>query len=188
VSTFTVQAFIANPEHPQQRLAIELLVDTGATYTLLPGEVVRSLGLATPWRRTAMLASGEDVTYAMGHVLMRLDGEEMPTIFLAGPPGCQALIGAVTLEEFALGVDPVHRRLVPVSRVLLRRQEHLHGRCDVDPSEHPGRAVTADFLVDASGPAIADVDRLTFTAILRVAAGGGAMVTKIQKWGNSQGA
>jgi predicted aspartyl protease len=95
------------------------LVDTRATYTLLPDEVVRHLGLATPWQRTAMLAGGEDVTYAMGHVLIRLNGEEMPTIFLAGPPACQGLIGAVTIEEFALAVDPVHQRLVPIPRVLL---------------------------------------------------------------------
>lgn len=95
------------------------MVDTGVTYTLLPGEVVSHLGLATPWERTAVLASGEEVTYPMGHVLMRLNGEEMPTIFLAGPPGCQGLIGAVTLEEFALAADPVHQRLVSVPRVLL---------------------------------------------------------------------
>jgi predicted aspartyl protease len=119
LSTFTVQAFIANPEHPQRRLAIKLLVDPGATYTSLPDEVVRHLGLATPWQRTAMLASGEDVTYAMGQVLIRLNGEEMATVFLAGPPACQGLIGAVTLEEFALAVDPVHQRLVPIPRVLL---------------------------------------------------------------------
>ena len=96
-----------------------MLVDTGATYTLLPGEVVGHLNLLTPWRRTAMLANGDDVTYPMGHVVMRLDVEEMPTIFLAGPPGCQGLIGAVTLEEFALAADPIHQRLVPVPRVLL---------------------------------------------------------------------
>ena len=119
MSTFSVQAIIANLERPQRRLGVELLVDTGATYTLLPGEVVRHLDLATPWQRTATLASGEDVTLPMGHVSIRLNGEEMPTIFLAGPPGCQGLIGAVTLEEFALAADPVHQRLVPVRRVLL---------------------------------------------------------------------
>ena len=119
VSTFSVQPIIANLERPQRRLGVELLVDTGATYTLLPGEVVRHLDLATPWQRTATLASGEDVTFPMGQVLMRLNGEEMATIFLAGPPGCQGLIGAVTLEEFALVADPVHQRLVPVRRVLL---------------------------------------------------------------------
>ena len=119
MSTFSVQATIANLERPQRRLGVELLIDTGATYTLLPGEVVRHLDLATPWQRTATLASGEDVTFPMGHVSIRLNGEEMPTIFLAGPPGCQGLIGAVTLEEFALAADPVHQRLVPVRRVLL---------------------------------------------------------------------
>ena len=119
MSTFSAQAIIANSDQPQRRLGVELLVDTGATYTLLPGEVVRHLDLATPWQRTATLASGEDVTYPMGHVLMRLNGEEMPTIFLAGPPGCQGLIGAVTLEEFALVANPVRQRLVPVPRVLL---------------------------------------------------------------------
>ena len=119
MSTFSVRAIIANPVRPQLRLGVELLVDTGATYTLLPGELVRQLGLATPWRRTATLSSGEDVTYPMGQVLMRLNGEEMATVFLAGPPGCQGLIGAVTLEEFALVANPVRQRLVPVPRVLL---------------------------------------------------------------------
>ena len=66
-----------------------------------------------------MLASGDDVTSPLGHVLMRLNGEERPTLFLAGPRGCQGLIGAVTLEEFALAADPIHQRLVPVPRVLL---------------------------------------------------------------------
>jgi len=119
MSTFSVPAIVANPAGPERRLGVELVVDTGATYSLLPDEIVRHLGLATPWQRTATLASGEDMTFAMGHVLMRLGGEEMPTIFLAGPPGCQGLIGAVTLEEFALAADPVHRRLVPVPRVFL---------------------------------------------------------------------
>ena len=119
MSTFSVEVVVANPERPERRLGVELVVDTGATYTLLPGEVVERLGLATPWQRTATLASGEDMTFRMGHVSMRLGGEEMPTIFLAGPPACQGLIGAVTLEEFALAADPVHQRLVPVPRVLL---------------------------------------------------------------------
>jgi len=119
MSTFSVQAFIANPAQPHRRLGVELLVDTGATHSLLPGEVVSHLELPTPWHRTATLASGEDVTYPMGHVLMRFNGEELPTLFLAGPLGCQGLIGAVTLEQFALAADPVHQRLVPVPRVLL---------------------------------------------------------------------
>lgn len=119
MSTFSVHASIANPERPHHWLEVEPMVDTGATYTLLPGEVVTRLDLATPWQRTATLASGEDMTFPMGQVLMRLNGEEMSTVFLAGPPGCQGLIGAVTLEQFALAADPVRQRLVPVARIFL---------------------------------------------------------------------
>ena len=119
MSTFSVHVSIANPERPDDWLEAELMVDTGATYTLLPGEVVRRLELATPWQRTATPASGEDMTFSMGQVLMRLNGEEMSTVFLAGPPGCQRLIGAVTLEQFALAADPVRRQLVPVARIFL---------------------------------------------------------------------
>jgi predicted aspartyl protease len=43
MSAFSVQASIANPDLPERRLGVELVVDTGATYTLLPDEVVRHL-------------------------------------------------------------------------------------------------------------------------------------------------
>lgn len=119
MSTLTVPAVIANPEQPERRVEVDFLVDTGATYSLLPGEIVAHLGLATPWQRTGTLASGEDVTYPMGQVSMRLNGEEMSTLFLAGPRGCQGLIGAVTLEQFALAVDPVSQRLVPTARIFI---------------------------------------------------------------------
>ena len=119
MSTFSVQVVVANPAWPERRLNVALVVDTGATYTLLPDEIVRQLELPSPWRRTATLASGEDMTFAMGQVLIRLNREEMSTVFLARPPGCQGVIGAVTLEQFALAADPVRQQLVPVARIFL---------------------------------------------------------------------
>jgi hypothetical protein len=43
----------------------------------------------------------------------------LPTICLITPPDSPGLLGAVTLEEFALSVDPVARRLVPVTGYLI---------------------------------------------------------------------
>jgi len=122
VSTFTVAATVAHPARPDRRLTLDLFVDTGSTWTLLPTEVVTRLGLETPGQRTVELASGERVTYPMGQVAMQVDGEQIVTIFLAGPPGCQPLLGAVTLEEFSLSVDPVRKRLVSVPGFLLWSQ------------------------------------------------------------------
>jgi clan AA aspartic protease len=118
MDTFSVPASLANPERPEQRLTADLLVDTGATWTMLPQEVVAGLGLRASRQRAVTLASGERVTYPAGQVTIQLNGEEIITVFLSGPPGCRALLGAVTLEEFGLAPDPVRKTLVPVGGLL----------------------------------------------------------------------
>ena len=54
------------------------------------------------------------MTYPAGQVSIHLNGEDLITVFLAGPAGCLALLGAVTLEEFGLAADPVRKVLIPV--------------------------------------------------------------------------
>jgi hypothetical protein len=61
VSTFSAQAFVANPERPRRRVGGAPLVGSGVLCTLLPGEVVSHLELRAPRRRTAMLARGKAV-------------------------------------------------------------------------------------------------------------------------------
>lgn len=118
MSTFTIQAMLINPAQPDRSLVAELMVDTAATYTLLPMEIVAELSLSTLHDQPVELASGERVTYRLGQVLIGIDGRERVTPFLVGPLGARPLLGAVTLEEFALAPDPVHRRLVPVPALL----------------------------------------------------------------------
>ena len=119
MSTFTVPVTLIHPEHRERSLEADLLVDTGASYILLPPDLVARLGLATPYERRAMLASGERVTYRVGEVRIRVGDEERTTVFLACPPGCRALLGAVALEEFGLAVDPRAGRLMPGPPALL---------------------------------------------------------------------
>ena len=113
MSTFTVSVTLIHPEQRERSVALDLLVDTGSAYMLLPPDVISRLGLAAPYERRAQLASGERVVYRVGDVHVKLDGEEHTTVFLAGPPGCRALLGAIVLEQFALAADPFHQRLLP---------------------------------------------------------------------------
>ena len=64
-------------------------------------------------------ANGERVVYGVGEVRMRLGGRERTAVFLAGPPGCRPLLGAFSLEAFALAADPVSPRLIPAPPALL---------------------------------------------------------------------
>ncbi len=118
MGTFAVTGRITNRARPDMFTRVELIVDTGATWTLLPAELVEQLQLETPRERTVMMANGDRITFPMGEVLMQLNGEEITTIFLAGPRGTRALLGAVTLEEFGLAPDPVRQILVPIVGLL----------------------------------------------------------------------
>lgn len=119
MSTFTIRATLIHPDHRERSVTTDLLVDTGATYSMLPAEIVTRLGTTIQEEVPAVLASGERVVYGVGEVRVRFGERERTTVFLAGPPGSYPLLGAVTLEEFGLAADPVNRQLVPAPPALL---------------------------------------------------------------------
>lgn len=112
MSQFSVTVTVMHPVHRERSVNVDFLVDTGATYVVLPPDIVNGLGLEIRMQRRIRLASGELGVWGLGDVHLRLNGEEHTTTFLAGPPGCRALFGAYGLELFWLTVDPVHQRLV----------------------------------------------------------------------------
>jgi predicted aspartyl protease len=96
-------------------VTVEALVDTGATFTSLPGSVLSEIGVR-PERQVRMrLADGSLHEQLLGNATMRLDGvaNVCPVIF--GEEQSPPTIGAVTLEIMLLGVDPVEQKLVPVT-------------------------------------------------------------------------
>ena len=99
-------------------ITVDALVDTGATYTGLPGAVLRELGLAPDRKILARLPEGGGVEEEIGEVRVRLQGIELTTIVVFDAADRPARLGAYTLTGAALAVDPVERRLVPT---LVRR-------------------------------------------------------------------
>src|SRR5262249_53544145 len=119
MSAFTVHAISMNPNDRARSTGVDFLVDTGAIYTTLPTEIVAQLALPTPEQRTVEFANGQRDVWRLGEVRVSVADMERTTIFLAGPAGCRPLLGAVTLEQFGLTVDPAHQRLVPVPSVFI---------------------------------------------------------------------
>ena len=94
---------------------VSALVDTGATYTMMPRSVLASLGVAPGWRRTFALADGREREFDMAETRARLDGMTVTTIVLFGEEGVTPLLGAYTLEGLGLAVDPSGQRLVELT-------------------------------------------------------------------------
>ena len=118
LGTFSIEVTVGNLSDPARSRRLSLMVDAGATYTTLPREIVEDLGCRPIGSRQVVLADGREDEWPIATVRLTVGEQEGPTFCLIGPAGGPALLGAVTLEEFALGVDPVAKRLVPVRSYL----------------------------------------------------------------------
>ena len=88
-------------------------VDTGSTYTCLPADLLRDLGIVPCRRIRSELADGSIVEDDLGIVHVRVEGVYIPTPAIFANGGAPALLGAYTLEGALLVVDPVRQRLAP---------------------------------------------------------------------------
>jgi len=104
--------------HGPRFVALQALVDTGATYTWAPGSILRALGHQPDEDRQFVFSDGRARVYRLGWVPVCLEGRLRPTPIVFGDEGKEPLLGVVTLEEFGLAVDPVGCHLVPVPGLL----------------------------------------------------------------------
>lgn len=96
------------------RAAVELknvLIDTGATYTVLPGEVLEEMGAGRlPGEFEVTLGNREKVKAKAYGVTIKIEGSEMPCIAITFD-GAQTVIGVETLESIGLRLDPTSGKL-----------------------------------------------------------------------------
>lgn len=108
---FHITARLSGPSGRSE--SVELLVDTGATFLVVPRALADRLELLPSRSCPIQIAGGREETWPLAEVRLVLDGDEVTTRCLIAPDG-PALLGAVALESLLLAVDPIAKRLVPV--------------------------------------------------------------------------
>jgi predicted aspartyl protease len=104
-----------------------MLVDSGATYSIVAAGTLRKLGIRPSGTRTFILADGTEVTRSIGPALFRFRGEEGASTVIFGEPGDASLLGVVTLEELGLILDPMRRELRPMPMSLMPLRPRSRG-------------------------------------------------------------
>ena len=99
-------------------VAVTALVDTGATHSMMPASLLRRLGVAPTRQRTFTMADGRTEIYDIGAAMISVGEEVMPCPVIFGRES-RYLLGAATLENFDLAVDPVNERLTPVAELTI---------------------------------------------------------------------
>jgi predicted aspartyl protease len=121
MGTFSVPIEVGSADRSTWR-EVSVLVDTGSTFTWLPGELLRELGHAPESQESFNLGDGRVTQADIGSVPVRINGKVHSTICAFATAEEQAVLGAVTLQEFLLAPDPVNHRLVPVVGLRVSRK------------------------------------------------------------------
>lgn len=119
---FEVKVKLANLAVPSRTEEVSLLVDTGATLSWVPRQLLEKLGVKPTAKLEFQLADGRLLQRDAGAALFTIDGDGkslgIPIAF--GGPGEESVLGATALEALGFMVDPVEKKLIPRNLRMLR--------------------------------------------------------------------
>ncbi len=118
MGVFNVKARVWSPFKSNRVIDVELIVDTGATYTVLPVDILKNLGIK-PFRTARLrLADNRVVEKPLGEIGIEIEGYRVsatPVVFDKDV----YLLGSVTMEQLGLAPDPIEKKLKPVEALLM---------------------------------------------------------------------
>lgn len=117
-----VKVKVGNPGDGHRTEEVDCLVDSGAVYSLIPGRVLRRLGIKSHSAREFVLADGEVIRRRLATATFEYEGRRGDSMVIVGKPGDDPLLGATTLEGFGLVLDPFRRELRPMQLPLKKER------------------------------------------------------------------
>ena len=109
---------VGNPANPEVTTKVELLIDSGAIYSVIPTPVLEGLGIKQLVEQEFRLADGSKITRHKGIALFKYGDGIGGADVIFGEPEDSTLLGAFTLEALGLALDPLRRELRPLPMIL----------------------------------------------------------------------
>ncbi len=109
-----IKVRVGNPTDGQKTIEVQCLVDSGVVYSLIPGRILRRLGIKPHSKREFILANGEVIRRRLATATFEYEGRRGDSMVIGGEPGDYPLLGATTIEGFGLVLDPFRRELRPM--------------------------------------------------------------------------
>lgn len=97
---------------------IELLVDTGSTYSWIPAETLEELGVERKKARKFETIEGRTITRDVGEAVLECLGERATSITVFAENEDKPVLGVHALEGLGLEVDPTTKELRKVEALL----------------------------------------------------------------------
>jgi len=108
---------VTNFKDPSKSIEIEAIIDTGATMSVLPKDLIQKLGLEKIDEVNVRYADNSVKRKEVyGWVILEIAGRKAVFDVLAENEGAQPLIGQIVLERLDLVIEPSTRKVIPNPR------------------------------------------------------------------------
>lgn len=109
---------IAGISAPDAAEAVTCLVDSGATWSVIPRAILDRLGIKPYAKDKYCLANGDIIERERGPALFKYEGKIGSSDVVFGEEDDSILLGVMTLEALGLALDPFKRELRPIPMIL----------------------------------------------------------------------
>ena len=114
----TLRVEVGNPANPAVTVGVVFLVDSGATYSVVPTAVLEGLAIVPLREEEFRLADGTTVRRKTGVALFKYGDRIGGANVIFGEPGDSTLLGVLALEALGYVLDPLRRELRPLPMLL----------------------------------------------------------------------
>lgn len=109
---------IINPENKKKKKYCKFLIDSGATYSVVPAKVLEKLGIKPVRTEKISLANGEIIKKLVGNAYFCYKKIVAASPVIFGEEKI-FLLGMTTIESLGMVFDPINRDLKPLPMVLM---------------------------------------------------------------------
>ena len=119
MGTFTAKLRVWKADHPEDAEELELLVDTGASFSWISKSRLERLGVAATYQMPFRTIDGRVLERDMAVVYIASDGRSVPDLVVMAEEGESEVMGAHSIEGLGMAADPVQKKLVPTVMLAL---------------------------------------------------------------------
>jgi len=102
----------------ERLVRVRALVDTGATFTVIPEGIAKELGLSATGERVRVLTAKGYDELDLAHAVLEIDGKRRIMPVLISKHIDRVLVGVLTLEAMQLRVNPITGKLEECTALL----------------------------------------------------------------------
>lgn len=109
---------VENPTYEYRNESVLGLLDTGATYSVIPSDLLYRIGIQPKGEQIFTLADGSTISREKGVALFRYSERVGGATVVFGEEDDSVLIGVTTLEALGMAFNPITRELYPLPMLL----------------------------------------------------------------------